>query len=87
MSLSNCGDKMSGFFVFVDFGSRATSNSVRSSSRTNTVGDVKKESPTGASTTVGRQTNNSLASATGQIVIQPVSNPHRKKLKTSQVYV
>lgn len=35
---------------------------------------------------VGRQTNNSLASATGdQIVIQSVSNPNRKKLKTSQV--
>lgn len=40
-----------------------------------------------SSTTVGRQTNNSLASATGQIVIQPIANPHRKKLKTSQVYV
>ncbi|XP_017780835.1 PREDICTED: uncharacterized protein LOC108565750 isoform X2 [Nicrophorus vespilloides] len=35
---------------------------------------------------VGRQTNNSLASATGQILIQPVSNPHRKKMKTSQVF-
>lgn len=34
---------------------------------------------------VGRQTNNSLASATGQIVIQPVSNTSRKKLKTSLV--
>lgn len=31
---------------------------------------------------VGRQTNNSLASATGQIIIQP---PRRKKLRSKQV--
>lgn len=35
---------------------------------------------------VGRQTNNSLASATGQILIEPVSNPTKKKMKTSQVF-
>lgn len=33
---------------------------------------------------IGRQTNNSLASATGQIIIQP---PRRKKLRSKQVYV
>ncbi|KAL0280188.1 UNVERIFIED_CONTAM: hypothetical protein PYX00_001561 [Menopon gallinae] len=32
---------------------------------------------------IGRQTNNSLASATGQIIIQP---PRRKKLRSKQVY-
>ncbi|KAG5892916.1 hypothetical protein JTB14_006231 [Gonioctena quinquepunctata] len=37
-------------------------------------------------TTVGRQTNNSLSAATGQILIQPLTNPHKKKLKTSQVF-
>lgn len=31
---------------------------------------------------IGRQTNNSLASATGQIIIQP---PRRKKLRSKQV--
>ncbi|XP_072385619.1 uncharacterized protein dikar [Diabrotica undecimpunctata] len=35
---------------------------------------------------VGRQTNNSLSAATGQIVIEQVKNPHKKKLKTSQVF-
>ncbi|XP_018327226.1 uncharacterized protein LOC108738343 [Agrilus planipennis] len=52
-------------------------------------GGVKGSATTGTprpTTTVGRQTNNSLAAATGQIVIQPVSNPQRKKLKTSQVF-
>ncbi|XP_056642020.1 uncharacterized protein LOC130448611 [Diorhabda sublineata] len=37
-------------------------------------------------TTVGRQTNNSLSAATGQILIQPVRNTSKKKLKTSQIY-
>ncbi|KAJ8943922.1 hypothetical protein NQ314_009586, partial [Rhamnusium bicolor] len=36
-------------------------------------------------TTVGRQTNNSLSAATGQILIQPVTKTNKKKLKTSQV--
>lgn len=51
-------------------------------SRANTPGIIST-----TSIGVGRQTNNSLASATGdQIVIQQsVSNPNRKKLKTSQV--
>ncbi|KAK5642951.1 hypothetical protein RI129_009118 [Pyrocoelia pectoralis] len=39
-----------------------------------------------SATTVGRQTNNSLASATGQIVIQPLLSSNRKKLKTSLVF-
>ncbi|KAJ8924783.1 hypothetical protein NQ315_000936 [Exocentrus adspersus] len=39
-------------------------------------------------TTVGRQTNNSLSAATGQILIQPMANQNmnKKKLKTSQVF-
>lgn len=36
-------------------------------------------------TTVGRQTNNSLSAATGQILIQPPANSNKKRLKTSQV--
>lgn len=46
---------------------------------------TSKSSAIAAATTVGRQTNNSLAAATGQIVIQPLAMPHKKKLKTSQV--
>ncbi|CAH1107566.1 unnamed protein product [Psylliodes chrysocephalus] len=37
-------------------------------------------------TTVGRQTNNSLSAATGQILIEPMKNTNKKKLKTSQVF-
>ncbi|KAF5295477.1 hypothetical protein FQR65_LT10465 [Abscondita terminalis] len=47
---------------------------------------AKTNSSAAGIATVGRQTNNSLASATGQIVIQPVSNTNRKKLKTSLVF-
>ncbi|KAF5282395.1 hypothetical protein FQA39_LY17592 [Lamprigera yunnana] len=54
----------------------AENNKIASSSTNNTTGSF----------TVGRQTNNSLASATGQIVIQPVTNTNRKKLKTSLVF-
>lgn len=68
--------------VRVDRSSVFSNASNRSSNRGNARAENKAASNT---TTVGRQTNNSLACATGQIVIQPVSNPHRKKLKTSQV--
>nr|XP_023016568.1 serine/arginine repetitive matrix protein 2-like isoform X2 [Leptinotarsa decemlineata] len=44
------------------------------------------KSSTSKPTTVGRQTNNSLSAATGQILIQQVTNPNKKKLKTSQVF-
>ncbi|KRT81203.1 hypothetical protein AMK59_5891, partial [Oryctes borbonicus] len=66
-----------------DHGSVFSNTSNHSSNRGNTRTENKAATNT---TTVGRQTNNSLACATGQIVIQPVSNPHRKKLKTSQVF-
>ncbi|KAI4469418.1 remodeling and spacing factor 1 [Holotrichia oblita] len=66
-----------------DHGSVFSNGSNRSSNRSNMRAENKSAANT---TTVGRQTNNSLACATGQIVIQPVSNPHRKKLKTSQVF-
>nr|XP_022918897.1 uncharacterized protein LOC111427538 isoform X1 [Onthophagus taurus] len=72
-----------------DRGSIFSSSSNRSSSRTGGNQPSDMSISTGANkpvSTVGRQTNNSLACATGQIVIQPVSNPHRKKLKTSQVF-
>lgn len=69
-------------------------NRAKSASRSGTGSDTdsiisRSTTPalTGSSSlSIGRQTNNSLASATGdQIVIQAVSNPNRKKLKTSQV--
>ncbi|GJQ87089.1 hypothetical protein Trydic_g23942 [Trypoxylus dichotomus] len=66
-----------------DHGSVFSNASNRSSNR----GNRRTENKTAENTTtVGRQTNNSLACATGQIVIQPVANTHRKKLKTSQVF-
>ncbi|RZC33460.1 uncharacterized protein BDFB_003721, partial [Asbolus verrucosus] len=58
----------------------------KSSKRKKPNEDISKSPSSSATTTVGRQTNNSLAAATGQIVIQPVANPHKKKLKTSQVF-
>lgn len=38
-----------------------------------------------STTTVGRQTNNSLSAATGQILIQQPPNTNKKKIKTSLV--
>lgn len=50
----------------------------------------RRETPPDPPVKTGRKTNNSLASATGQIVIpdndEPV-NSTRKKLKTSQMYL
>jgi hypothetical protein len=57
----------------------------KNSKRKKTSEESSKSSTSSTTTTVGRQTNNSLAAATGQIVIQPVANSHKKKLKTSQV--
>lgn len=56
----------------------------------NSAATNKGEPPPEPPIKTGRKTNNSLASATGQIVIpdsnEPV-NSTRKKLKTSQMYV
>ncbi|EFA00137.2 uncharacterized protein dikar [Tribolium castaneum] len=66
--------------------SKDASSAPKSSKRKKTGEETSKSSTSSATTTVGRQTNNSLAAATGQIVIQPVTNSHKKKLKTSQVF-
>lgn len=69
------------FYLFIDtFLSKNLKHNKRNSS------NDKSASKDSKPTSVGRQTNNSLAAATGQIVIQSVSNPpNKKKLKTSQV--
>lgn len=74
-------------FFFFCLDRSVTRSSSRSIGKSDTSKERKSAKAAAAnnSTTVGRQTNNSLASATGQIVIQQVSNPNRKKLKTSLV--
>uniref|UniRef100_A0A1Y1K7W9 Bromo domain-containing protein n=1 Tax=Photinus pyralis TaxID=7054 RepID=A0A1Y1K7W9_PHOPY len=69
-----------------DCGSSVTRSSSQSLNRASNEISSNVKSSTASATTVGRQTNNSLASATGQIVIQPVLNTNRKKLKTSLVF-
>lgn len=68
------------FYLFIDTFLSKNLKHKRNSS------NDKSASKDSKPTSVGRQTNNSLAAATGQIVIQSVSNPpNKKKLKTSQV--
>ncbi|KAJ8978284.1 hypothetical protein NQ317_009624 [Molorchus minor] len=55
------------------------------SSKHNKKREKSAETTSSKLTTVGRQTNNSLSAADGQILIQPVTNSNKKKLKTSQV--
>nr|CAI5862236.1 unnamed protein product [Callosobruchus analis] len=62
----------------------ATSKSTKRQKRNENLSDSFVSSPS-KPTTVGRQTNNSLSAATGQILIQPVTNP-TKKVKTSQIF-
>ncbi|XP_030766018.1 uncharacterized protein LOC115890048 [Sitophilus oryzae] len=64
------------------------SSDKESTKRKKTKNASDKKGSTTKPAPVGRQTNNSLSAADGQIVIQPAApvTTHKKKLKTSQVF-